>query len=388
MLYDNYYASQTISFRKLKIIGMKTGKCYCRSLFHIFYYIRLYGYFPFEWKRHPPNEKCKLKFSKTWLLYSFLFSAMDVWCRYHYFIVETPKISIEFLNYANKWSPLIINETYMLLILFYIKKVPNLLEKTSKLFDYLCLQNKQCLIKSCWMIIIGHIILCIYFWVLSYLRNFIFEYNDVYIQGSAIQVIIISRGYVLTVAGIMYGGQVILAKNKCTQTVLKRFSIYQGNHPIQEIETESTVIFMTHLLGYIPTVKCGGIAKHGDHIPMAVISLNQEQVLEFLRLDYKSSNNVFKEYMDYMKYFSLLIITVETGITILDGGFVIWTVAFDAFDLPFYERFAVCFDRITVIYAIKLWIMGYTAYCGTMCTLQVRYFNPILFPFNGSHSKA
>lgn len=360
------------------MIGMKTEKCYCRSLFHMFYYIRLYGYFPFVWKRHPPNEKCKLNFSKIWLLYSFLFSAMDVWCRYHYFIVETPKTSIEFLNYANKWSPLIINETNMLLILFYINKIPKLLNKTSIVFDYLCSENKQCLIKSCWVVIMCHIIICFYFLFLSGLLNFIFEYNDVYVQGSVIQVIILSRGYALTVSGIMYVGQVILAKNKCTQTVLKCFSMYQVNHPIEKIETESSVIFMTHLLGYFPIVNCGGIAKHGDQIPIAVISLKQDQILEFLRLDYKNGNNIFKEYMDYMTYFTLLIITVETGVTLLDGGFILWTVTFNAYDLPLYERLAVSFDRLMIIWTIKLWVMGYTAYCGTMCTLQVRYFHPMV----------
>lgn len=350
--------------------------CFCVCFHNMFVYLRFWGFFPFIWNSQHlhKNSKssCKFTFSMSWLVYSIILILADFWYRSNYFIVnELPDFKRTFLNHFNKWACLFVNPT-LLVIQVVLRNQMILISTTiQKMYFYLCKDNQKRIWVCGQLTWTLHIIMLASSTLFAMFFNFLTGMNDNYCAGNFIQAIIYGKCYMCTMSAIVSMGLPILSKNNCLQTVLKKLTRYEVGHPIPEVEVDSDIVYMRKIYNFLPLVNCSSYECHSQSVPIAIISLREDQILEHIRLDYKISNNTFKQYMAYISTYAVILILVDTFITIGDGAFCIITIISNPSNDFYFELWVGLCDRAWMI-IIKLWVMGYMSYCGSLITIQVR----------------
>lgn len=253
----------------------------------------------------------------------------------------------------------------------FTKKILKNLSQIANMFNYLCNDNKFYSWMSGQLTFICHFTSVVISTLIAVSLSYITGIDDNYCQGNYLQAIIFGKCYICSMSIIVCMGLPILGKNNCLQTVLKKLSNYDVGHPIPEVELYNEAIYMRKIFSILPLVRCSNYKLHSQSVPIAIIALRPDQILENIRLDYKNSNKLFKQYMAYISSIGIVLILADIFISIGDGAFVIITLISNPSNVTFYEQWITILDRIWMI-AIKLLVMGYMSYCGSLITIQVK----------------
>lgn len=322
-------------------------ECLCKASFYLCHFVRLYGYFPYTWKSHKSEEDCQYHLSKPWLIYSLLFCFFEAYYRYSTIIISIVEFS-DYFDYINKYICVLLNTLVFAISLTVIKLELLAMKNTTKFYSQLCLPSKKKTTNIVYHILLFHLVIT--FGGFYFLKKTKYEHViGLYSEGSLLNYITVYRYFGKTYL-LFYWAVIHLARNYCLKTITISAIKYQPNHPIAgiEIKNEGGV---NHFLGIIRLTSCN--KKEDSHlrfIPMAIVSLNHDNVLEFLRMKYKETNTAFMVLSDLLRQLVGIMVFLEVPPVILDAFYIIRKLFFsDYTENSIIDLLLLCHDRILVM---------------------------------------
>lgn len=341
--------------------------CLCNTYYSSLIICRLIGMFPFKWY-HIKTDKnlCSFKLSKLWLYYSILILLFEIWYRWIYFDFNANNpFQQYYFHIINKWFCVIINASSLILLCKSADQFTGMLRKLAYCYTFICPVNQNC----CWIAgtvsVTVFVIVWIGAWIFGYVMLMFLNIQDSYIHGSGIQMIIYVRSYAWLVTSVEIVFITAMAKKNCLITVLKMCFNYKQSHPTITIE-DCKVLTKRTVLG-ITLVNCNKPDQHLDSLPVIVSTLNQQKLLEHLRLEYKSINYCFNEFMDLIQNSAVILATLNILECLSDLTFI---ALFLDQSKTLSDNFWIRLDRVVVI-CVKSYATAFVGFVGTMVYWQV-----------------
>lgn len=359
-------------------IFKKNRNCLCSTFYSTFLTCRLLGMFPFKWY-HIKSEKnlCSFKLSNFWLVYSILILLFEIWYRWLYFDFNANNPCQQYYFYLiNKWLCVIINGSGLILLYKSNNQFTGMLRKLAYCYTFICPVNQNC----CWFAGTVSVVCYLAIWtvaiVLGGLMLTFLNIQDSYYHGSVMQVLIYSRCYIWIIASVEIIFSVVVAKKNCLITVLKMCFSYEQSHPRITVE-DCTVLTKRTVVG-LTVVNCTEPHQHLDSLPVIISSLDKRKLLEYLRLEYKSTNDCCNDFLDLIRNSAVIMATLNVFECFSDLTFI---ALFWDQSKTVSENILTRIDRVFVV-GSKSYATFFLCYVGTMVYWQVsvfRIFIPLPF---------
>lgn len=347
-------------------------RCYCRTFNELLLYLRLLGFFPLEWTKHPVQTHCQYKISLFWTLYSIMFTIFEWYYRGVFFEVFTLRKDYRGISdHVAKWACLVTNTMFLTGTLQKRAVLCDVCNRCAYLFNRLCPKNQNYLRINAWVGIFIHLGIVSFSFAFTRTVKFLWGRVDTYIHGDLINVVILSRMYCVWPSYAVFLGQAILAIASCHRTVIFCAMNYQISHPIPKTETDCSDIYVTKMHGMLPIHECSGIDSHKDYLPILIQTLPTEKILEHLRLDYQKTAVLYRNFFSVGGIMIAITLFMDSVCNFIDGIFVLVTVFLRPDGETVEEVMLFCIDRVFLMH-IKVVLSIFMAYCGYVVIFQVK----------------
>lgn len=346
-------------------------RCFCRTYNELLAYLRILGFFPLKWTKHPVQTHCQYKVSVFWTFYSIVFCIFEWYYRGVFFEVSTLRKDYRRISdHAAKWACLLTNTMFLTGTLMKRAVLCDVCNRSAFLFKRLCPKNQKCLRINAWVGIFIHLGIVSYSFTFTHTVSLMSGRLDTYVHGDLINVVIVSRMYCVWPSYALFLGQVILTIASCHRTVIFRTMDYQISHPIPKTQTDCSDIYARKMLGMLPIYDCGGIDFHKDYLPILIQTLSTEKILEHLRLECGMMAVLYRDYFSVGKIMVAITLVMDSVGNFIDGIFVLVTLFLRPDGETDEEVIFSCTDRVFLI-ATKVNLSIFMAYCGYVVIFEV-----------------
>lgn len=345
--------------------------CFCRTFNKLLFYLRILGFFPIRWAKHPIQTKCKYKVCAFWSFYSIALCIFEWYYRGLFFQVVTLRKDYRGISdHVAKWACLVTNTMFLTSTLMKSIDLCDVCNRSAYWFKGLCHRNQDILKFNAWFGIFCHLGIVICSFIFTRTMDGFWGRIDTYIHGDYINVVILSRMYLIWPAYVVFLGQTIMCISSCHRTVIFGTMDYHISHPITKTETVCDEIYVTKMFGMLPIYECNGVDSHKDYLPIVIQTLSTEKILDHLRLDYAKMAQLYRDFFKIGGLMVAITLSMDGICNFIDGIFVLTTVFLQPDGENAEEVIFLCIDRIFLM-SIKVTLSIFMAYCGYMAIFEV-----------------